>query len=80
MLFLKLRVGFKPYDSCDNQLISITHCIFSVFDANPSLEVGGFFFDLSKAFGRVWGIGLLRKLKNSGIMSHFSTTDAKELS
>ena len=31
--------GFRPGDSCVNQLISITHDIYKAFDANPSLEV-----------------------------------------
>ena len=40
--------GFRPNDSCINQLISITHNIYRAFDANPSLEVRGVFLDLSK--------------------------------
>ena len=36
-LFNNNRAGFKPNDSCINQLISITHSIFWAFDANPSL-------------------------------------------
>ena len=31
--------GFKKNDSCINQLVSITHEIYSAFDCNPSLEV-----------------------------------------
>ena len=49
------------------QLIAISHDIFSAFDANPLLEVRGVFLDLSKAFDRVWGDGLLYKLKSNGI-------------
>ena len=30
---------FPPTDSCDNQLLVITHEIFEAFDCNPSLEV-----------------------------------------
>ena len=51
--------GFRPNDSCINQLISITHNIYRAFDANPSLEVRGVFLDLSKAFDKVWHEGLL---------------------
>ena len=28
--------GFRPGDSCVNQLISIAHMIYKAFDANPS--------------------------------------------
>ena len=59
--------GFRPNDSCINQLISITHNIYHAFDANPSLEVRGGFLDLSKAFDKVWHEGLLYKVKNNGI-------------
>ena len=46
--------GFKKNDSCINQLVSITHEIYSAFDCNPSLEVRGVFLNLSKAIDRVW--------------------------
>ena len=60
--------GFRPNDSCINQLISITLNIYCAFDDNnPSLEVRGVFLDLSKAFDKVWHEGLLYKLKSNGI-------------
>ena len=40
--------GFRPGDSCVHQLLLITHEIYKVFDANPSLEVIGVFLDLRK--------------------------------
>ena len=59
--------GFRPFDSCVNQLLTITHEIFSSFDCNPSLEVCSIFLDISKAFDIVWHKGLLYKLKSFGI-------------
>ena len=49
--------GFKPGDSCINQLLSITHDIFKSFD--DVLEVRGIFLDISKASDKVWHKGLL---------------------
>ena len=44
--------GFKPGDSCINQLLSITHEIYKSFD--DGFEVIGAFLDISKAFDKVW--------------------------
>ena len=43
--------GFKPGDSCINQLLSITHEIYKSFD--DGFEVRGVFLDISKAFDKV---------------------------
>ena len=59
--------GFRPSDSCVNQLLAITHEIFEAFDCNPTLEVRSVFLDISKAFDKVWHEGLLYKLKSMGI-------------
>ena len=59
--------GFRPSDSCVNQLIAITHEIFEAFDCNPSLEVRSVFLDISKAVDKVWHEGLLYKLKSIGV-------------
>ena len=45
------RSGFKPGDSCINQLLSITHEIFQSFDER--FEVRSVFLDISKAFDKI---------------------------
>ena len=52
-LFSKSQSGFSKGDSYMSQLLSITHKIFKGFDANPSLDFCGIFFDISKVFDRV---------------------------
>ena len=44
--------GFKPGDSCPNQIISITHEIYQSFD--DGFEFRGVFLNISKAFDKVW--------------------------
>ena len=63
-----IQSGFRPSDSCINQLIAITHEIFEAFDCNPTLEVRSVFLDISKTFDKVWHKGLLYKLKCMGIL------------
>ena len=55
--------GFKPDNSCANQLLAITHEIFSSFDDN--YEVRGVFLDILKAFDKVWHEGIIHKLKRN---------------
>ena len=59
--------GFRPGDSTINQLLFITHKIYCAFDDTPSKETRAVFLDLSKAFDRVWHIGLIHKLRSNGI-------------
>ena len=44
------QLGFKPGDSCTNQLLSITHEIYKSFDDDH--EVRSVFLDMSKAFDK----------------------------
>ena len=64
-LISKNQSGFRPGDSCVNQLLSITHEIYQSFDDN--LEVRAVFSDISKAFDKIWHKGLIFKLKQNGI-------------
>ena len=64
--------GFRPFDSCVNQLLTITHEIFCSFEYNPLLVVRSTFLDISKAFDKVWHEGLLYKLKSFGISGKFT--------
>ena len=57
--------GFKPGDSCINQLLSITHEISQSFD--EGFDVRSVFLDISKAFDKVWQDGIIFKLEQNGI-------------
>ena len=57
--------GFKPGNSCINQLLSIAHNICKLFDDGN--EVRGVFLDISKTFDKVWRDGLIFKLQENGI-------------
>ena len=64
-LITENQSGFKPGDSCINQLLSITHDIYKSLDDGS--KVKGEFLDISKAFNKVWHEGLIYKLKQNGI-------------
>ena len=59
------RSGFKPGDSCMNQLLSITREIYKYFE--NGFEVRGVFLDISKAPDKVWHKGIICKLNYNGI-------------
>ena len=61
----KSQSGFRPVDSCINQLLSKTHEIYQSF--NDSIEVRAIFLDTSQAFDPVWHNGLIFKLKQNGV-------------
>ena len=65
-LISKIQSGFRPGDSCINQLVSIAHEIYQSFDLS-SLEVRAVFLDISKAFNKIWHKGLIFKLRQNGI-------------
>ena len=66
-LLCQNQSGFPPFDSCENQLLSILHDIYANFDQHPTLEMRANFLDISKAFDKVWHEGLLFKLECIGI-------------
>lgn len=57
--------GFRPNDSTVNQLLSITSDFYKAVDQGKEVRV--VFFDISKAFDKVWHIGLLYKLEKFGV-------------
>ncbi|PJE78229.1 hypothetical protein CI610_02839 [invertebrate metagenome] len=57
--------GFRHGDSPVNQLLAITHDIYSALDHGKEIRM--VFCDISKAFDRVWHKGLLSKLSGFGI-------------
>lgn len=60
-----VQSGFVPGDSTVNQLVSIYDTFCKALD--NGLEVRVVFFDISKAFDKVWHQGLLRKIEFAGI-------------
>ena len=70
-LILPNQSGFRPGNSCTNQLLSIEHEIPSAFDDGH--EVRGVFLDISKAIDRVWHERLLFKLHQKRILGELIT-------
>ena len=69
--------GFRPCDSCTNQLLSIAHETLSAFDYGN--EVRGVFLDISKGFDRVWHEGLLFRLQQNGISGELIAVENRVL-
>ena len=64
--------GFKPEDSNINQLLSIKHEIFKSF--GESYKTRSVFFDMPKAFDKVWHEYLPYELKENGISGKLLNT------
>ena len=65
-LIFSNQSGFKPGDTCINQLLSTTYEIYKSFD--DRFEVRGVFLDISKAFDKVWHKGIIFKLKQNDLL------------
>ena len=66
-LLSKDQSGFRLGDSCIYQVLAFTDNIFLCLDCNPFLESRSVFFDICKAFDRVWHDELLFKLNRNGV-------------
>ena len=62
------QCDFKPGDYCINQLLSITHEIYSSFD--ECLEIRSVLLDISKAFDKVWHDDIVFKLTQNDILEN----------
>ena len=72
-LLTKNQSGFRPGDSTTNQLLYLVNEIHEGFENSKSLEVRALFFDISKAFDKVWHERLIFKLKQNGISGSLLT-------
>ena len=77
MTLLKIKLNkknkeFRLYkhnrisDSCEYQLLSIVHNIYSSFDQNPPLDMHSCFLGILKTFDKVWHEGPIYKTKTIG--------------
>ena len=64
-LIFENQSRFQPSDSFINQLLSVTHEIFTSFD--NGLEVRNNFLYMYKAFDKIWHKGIIFKLKQNSI-------------
>ncbi|OOY49087.1 hypothetical protein BOV97_13130, partial [Solemya velum gill symbiont] len=64
-----MQSGFTPGDCTTNQLLSIYNSFCRALDEGKEIRV--IFFDISKAFDKVWHRGLIAKLKAAGISGKF---------
>ena len=70
--------GFLPGDSTVNQLTYLYNAFCQAVDSGKEVQV--IFFDISKAFDRVWHKGLLVKLRAAGLSPKFTSLLSSYLS
>ena len=76
-LIFSSQSGFKPGDSCINQLLFAAHDIYQSFDND--IKVRGVFLNMSKDFDKVWDKGLFYKLNQIGVAGNLLKTFANFL-
>ena len=67
-LIISNKSGFRPMYSTVTQLLEIYDEILKALDTHKQFQF--IFFDISKAFDRVWHKGLLHKLEQFGIQNN----------
>ena len=70
-LITEHQSGFIPGDSTVYHLLNLYHDLCSSFD--QGITVQAIFFDISKAFDRVWHRGLIHKLEAIGLRGNLLT-------
>ena len=62
------QLGFRPFDSCLNQLRSINHETFSNFDCDPPKDIRAVvFLYICTTFDKIWLTGLRFTIKSFGV-------------
>ena len=69
-LISKNQSGFRPGDSCTNQLLSLINEIHRAFDDKNCLEIRSVCLDMSKAFDKVWHQVFIFNLKQIGVRDY----------
>ena len=67
---IRARDAIIPGDSAVNQLLHLYHEFVKALDQQKEIRV--IFFDITKAFDRVWHNGLLAKLEAKGVQAQLS--------
>ena len=75
-----IQSGFRSGDSAINQLLAITHNIYSGFDQVPYRDAGAVFSDLPNAVDKLWYAGLFYKLESNSMSCNLLSLSSSFLS